>query len=61
MKLSQVSPAVAGITINPSTGAVSVATKTSSGLYNLVYSICEIASPANCASATVTLDLSGKL
>jgi hypothetical protein len=26
-----------------------------------VYSICEIASPANCASATITLDLSGKL
>jgi len=61
VQLSQVSPPVAGITINPSTGAVSVAPKTSSGLYTIVYSICEIASPANCASATVTLDLSGKL
>jgi hypothetical protein len=61
VQLSQVSPPVAGIKINLSTGAVSVAPKTSSGLYNIVYSICEIASPANCASATITLDLSGKL
>ena len=61
VQLSQVSPPVKGITINLSTGAVSVATKTPSGLYNIVYSICEIASPANCASATITLDLSGKL
>src|SRR5882672_808831 len=61
VQLSRVSPPVAGITLNPSTGAVSVATKTSSGLYNIVYSICEIASPANCATATIALDLSGKL
>jgi len=61
VQLSQVSPPVRGITINVTTGAVSVAPKTSSGLYNIVYSICEIASPANCASATITLDLSGKL
>jgi len=61
VQLSQISPPVAGITLNLSTGAVSVATKTSSGLYNIVYSICEIASPANCATATIALDLSGKL
>ncbi|HZF20641.1 MAG TPA: cadherin repeat domain-containing protein [Burkholderiales bacterium] len=61
VQLSQVSPPAAGITLNTSTGAVSVAPKTSSGTYNIVYSICEIASPANCSSATVTLDLSGKL
>jgi hypothetical protein len=59
VQLSQVSPPVKGITINVSTGAVSVAPKTSSGLYKIVYSICEIASPANCASATITFDLSG--
>ena len=59
VQLSQVSPPVKGITINLSTGAVSVAPKTSSGLYNIVYSICEIASPTNCPSATVILDLSG--
>jgi hypothetical protein len=61
VQLSQVSPPVAGITLNTSTGAVSVAPKTASGLYNIVYSICEIASPANCATATIALDLSGKL
>jgi len=61
VQVSQVSPPVAGITLNPSTGAVSVATKTASGLYNIVYSICEIASPANCATATIVLNLSGKL
>ena len=60
VQLSQVSPSVKGITINLLTGAVSVAPKTSSGLYNIVYSICEIASPTNCDSATITLDLSGK-
>ena len=61
VQLSQVSPPVAGITLNTSTGAVSVAPKTSSGTYNIVYSICEIASPANCATATIVLNLSGKL
>jgi hypothetical protein len=59
VSLSQVTP-VAGITINPATGAVSVAPKTQSGTYNIVYRICEIAAPANCSSATVTIDLSGK-
>src|SRR5262249_44118405 len=60
VQLSQVSPPVAGITLNPSTGAVAVAPKTPSGTYTIVYQICEIAAPDNCASATITLDLSGK-
>jgi large repetitive protein len=59
VQLSQVSPAIPGITLSLSSGAVSVAPKTNSGLYNLVYKICEIASPNNCDSATVALDLSG--
>lgn len=59
VQLSQDSPAISGITLNLSTGAVSVAPKTSSGTYNLVYRICEIASPTNCDTATVTLDLGG--
>ena len=59
VQLSQVSPPIPGITLNLSSGAVSVTPKTNSGLYNLVYRICEIASPTNCDSATVTLDLSG--
>ena len=60
VQLSQVSAPIAGITLNLSTGAVSVAPKTSSGIYSLVYRICEIASPTNCDSATVTIDLSGR-
>jgi hypothetical protein len=59
VQLSQVSPQIRGITLNLSTGSVSVAPKTSSGTYSLVYRICEIASPTNCDDATVTLDLSG--
>ena len=59
VQLSQVSAPIKGITLNLSSGAVSVAPKTSSGLYSLVYGICEIASPTNCDTATVTLDLSG--
>ena len=59
VQLSQVSPPIPGITLSLTNGSVSVAPKTSSGLYNLVYRICEIASPANCDTATVTLDLGG--
>ena len=60
VRLSQVSPPIAGITLNLATGAVSVAPKTPSETYSLVYRICEIASPANCDDATVTLYLSGR-
>jgi hypothetical protein len=38
---------------------VKVLGKTSGTIYALVYEICELAMPANCARATVTLDLSG--
>jgi hypothetical protein len=34
--------------------------KTDSGLYALVYEICEIAMPTNCGRATVQIDLSGR-
>ncbi len=50
----------AGVTFNAATGAISVAPKTSSGTYTINYRICEIASPTNCDTATVTLELSGK-
>ena len=60
VRLTQVSPPIPGITLNLASGAVSVAPKTNSGTYNLVYRICEIASPANCDDATVKLNLSGK-
>ncbi|MBL9199629.1 MAG: hypothetical protein JNL39_03940 [Opitutaceae bacterium] len=49
-----------GFALNLSTGAVTVAPKTSSGLYTFRYRITEIASPANFSEATVTIDLSGK-
>ncbi len=60
VRLSLPAPLPYGISLNLSTGAVTVAPKTSSGLYTFGYTICEIASPANCDSATVTLDLSGR-
>ncbi len=60
VQLSQVSAPIPGITLSLSTGAISVKPKTTSGLYSLVYQICEIASPGNCDVATVTLDLSGR-
>jgi uncharacterized repeat protein (TIGR01451 family) len=59
VQLSLASAPVQGITMNLSTGAVSVAPKTASGLYNLAYRICEVASLINCDAATITLNLSG--
>jgi hypothetical protein len=62
VSLSQVSltPSGYGFAFNLSTGAVSVTAKTSSGIYALVYKICEIGNPANCDQATATVELSGK-
>ncbi len=60
IRLSQVSAAIPGITLNTSTGVVSIAAKTQSGLYNLVYKICETAGPTNCDTATAILELSGR-
>jgi len=62
VRLSQVSltPANNMIRLDTSDGSVDVLGKTSSGTYSLVYQICESAMPSNCATATVTLDLSGK-
>ena len=49
-----------GFSLDTTTGAVSVARKTSSGVYSFGYRICETISPGNCAQATVTVDLSGR-
>jgi YVTN family beta-propeller protein len=60
VRLSLVSPAsTSNIRLNLD-GSVDVLAKTSGGTYTLVYQICEIASPDNCARATITIDLSGK-
>jgi hypothetical protein len=59
LSLVSLSPPNRDIKLDLTDGSVSVLRKTQSGLYTLVYQICEITSPSNCAQATVTLDLSG--
>lgn len=61
VRLSFVSltPANPKIALDLADGSVDVLGKTSSGLYALVYEICEIENPTNCDRATVTVDLSG--
>ncbi|MGQ0697630.1 MAG: hypothetical protein ACT4PZ_05240 [Panacagrimonas sp.] len=59
--LSLVTAPIKGVKLNLTTGAVTVAAKTSSGLSSFIYRICERAAPANCDQASVTLDLSGSL
>jgi YVTN family beta-propeller protein len=61
VKLSFVSltPANSKIRLDLTDGSVDILGKTESGLYLLVYQICERGMPANCARATVRLDLSG--
>ena len=53
-------PANNKIRLDLADGSVDVLGKTDSGLYSLVYQICETAMPANCARGTVRIDLSGK-
>jgi YVTN family beta-propeller protein len=62
VRLSFVSltPANSLIRLDISDGSVDVLGKTSSGLYALVYEICEVAMPGNCARGTVRIDLSGR-
>jgi YVTN family beta-propeller protein len=60
LSLVSQSPSSKSIRLNLADGSVDVLGKTSGGIYSLVYQICEIASPSNCARATVTLDVSGK-
>jgi hypothetical protein len=58
--ITQVSAPIRGITLNTSTGWISVAAKTSSGTYNITYKICEINAPTNCDTAIATVELSGR-
>ena len=53
--LSFVSSSDAGVTLDAATGAVSVAAGASPGDHQIVYRICELASPANCDDGTVTV------
>jgi large repetitive protein len=59
LKFVSLTPASSKIRLDLTDGSVDVLGKTESGLYLLVYEICEIAMPTNCARATVRLDLSG--
>jgi YVTN family beta-propeller protein len=59
LSLVSLTPASNKISLDVSNGSVKVLGKATSGTYTLVYQICEIAMPTNCAQATVTLDLSG--
>jgi len=53
-------PANNKIRLDLADGSVDVLGKTDSGLYSLVYEICERAMPTSCARGTVRIDLSGK-
>ncbi len=59
LSLVSISPPNPKIRLDLVDGSIDVLGRTNSGLYNIVYRICETASPANCDQATVTLDLSG--
>ena len=60
VRISLLSPLIYGVGFNSATGVFTIAPKTSSGDYSILYRICEIASPDNCDTATVLLQLSGK-
>ena len=53
--LTQVSSTGSGVSLDPATGAVSVAPGTPTGSYTLVYSICEQLNPSNCDNGTVSV------
>lgn len=59
LSLVSISPANSKIRLDLNDGSVDVLGKTESGLYSLVYQICEIGNLTNCDQATVSLDLSG--
>jgi hypothetical protein len=61
LSLVSLTPADSKIRLDLADGSVDVLGKTESGLYLLVYEICEIAMPTNCARATVRIDLTGSL
>ena len=59
--LSFVSSTNAGITLNTTTGAVSVSATVPAGTYTLIYKICATASPTTCVNGTVTITVSAPL
>ena len=59
VSLEALSPLNRQIRLNAD-GTVDVLGKSSGGTFSLLYQICDVDTPANCARATLTLDLSGK-
>jgi hypothetical protein len=55
ISLTQVSTTNPNVTLNPATGAVTVAPGTAAGTYTVVYQICEQLNPANCTTGTVAV------
>ncbi len=53
--ISQVGLWPSGITLNPSTGSVTVVPGTTPGNYPIVYQLCDKLSPVNCATVTDTV------
>ncbi len=53
--MTQVSTTNPNVTLNPSTGAVSVAAGTPAGTYTVTYQICENLNPTNCDQTEVTV------
>ncbi|WP_176763939.1 Ig-like domain-containing protein [Aquimonas voraii] len=53
--LTQLSTSHPNLTLNPATGAVSVAAATPAGTYTLTYQACEQLNPTNCDAATATV------
>ena len=55
--LTQVSSTSERLTLDPSSGAVSLAGGGAVGIETLTYRICEIADPSNCDDAAVTVNV----
>ncbi|GAB1594852.1 Ig-like domain-containing protein [Lysobacter claricitrinus] len=55
--LAQVSTTNANVTLSVSTGAVAVAAGTPAGTYIVTYRLCEQLNPANCDTATASIDV----
>ncbi len=55
MFLTQVSTTNAGVTLDPTTGAVNVAAGTPVGAYAVNYQICEAANPTNCTTSVANV------
>ncbi len=55
--ISQVSTSDPAVTLDPATGAVTVAGNTAPGTYTVTYRLCDKNTPANCSNATATIDV----